>query len=170
MDFLWRYAVNSSGTTSLVWEDESITQPTDAEIATKLAELTTAWNAKLYQRNRVSLGTTTYPNKPIQTTKTAQTMKTILTVRTDPKRDTPLLFLTSSNTSQTARDRQSQDRLSLCCKRKAPAPELASPPPRARLAVLGKTRHQLVTLVLQTFLKHNYHVRLQGDTKHLTPL
>ena len=58
----WRYAVNSSGTTSLVWEDESETQPTDAEIATKLAELTTAWNAKLYQRNRVSLGTTTYPN------------------------------------------------------------------------------------------------------------
>ena len=34
----WRYAVNSSGTTSLVWEDESITQPTDAEIATKLTE------------------------------------------------------------------------------------------------------------------------------------
>ena len=30
----WRYAVNSSGTTSLVWEDESQTQPTDAEIAT----------------------------------------------------------------------------------------------------------------------------------------
>ena len=62
----WRYAVNSSGTTSLVWEDEGVTQPTDAEIATKLAELTTAWNAKLYQRNRVSLGTTTYPNIPTQ--------------------------------------------------------------------------------------------------------
>ena len=23
----WRYAVNSSGTTSLVWEDESVTEP-----------------------------------------------------------------------------------------------------------------------------------------------
>ena len=51
----WRYAVNSGGTTSLVWEDESETQPTDAEIATKLAELTTAWNAKLYQRNDNSI-------------------------------------------------------------------------------------------------------------------